>query len=365
MAKELTADDMKRGAIASPRHKLAAAMPHAIVGTTPPQFLYFPKQLSNWGNDVYGDCVTAEEAFNKACASPEIFITRDLAIAWASLNGYLNGAYLSSVLDTMQNYGFPVSGTNYNDGPYNSIDWTNDAALQNAISNVGTIKLGVAAEQFNTFWSNKNGWFATNLASGNTEDHCVSLCGYGTMAWLAGQLNTSVPNGIDPNSTGYAMFTWGTIGIIDIPSLHNITYEAWVRNPTNTTAAPVNAYIEAQGGEAGKVLSHANNSVWLQNGYQGTGELFFVEQISANTIALACGGGETGQYLSHSGGNVSLVPAFNGPGETWTINNIGSGNISIACAGTETGMFLSHGGGNVWLQTGYQGTGEAWTQVGI
>ena len=40
----------------------------------PAQFAYVPKQLSMWGNDQYGDCVSAEEAFAKACYSPEIFI---------------------------------------------------------------------------------------------------------------------------------------------------------------------------------------------------------------------------------------------------------------------------------------------------
>ena len=359
---------MMRGAIPSPRHLLAAAKPHIIVGTTPEQFLYFPQQLSIWGNGQYGDCVTAEEAFNKACNSPEIFIPEELAIAWAGINNYLNGAVLTDVLTTMQQYGFPMNGINYNDGSYCAVNWMENGpggVLQNAISNVGTVKLGVAAAQFGTFWSNANGWFATGLAAGNQEDHCVSLCGYGTIGWLASQFGVSVPGNLNPNDQGYAMFTWGTIGIIDIPSLQNITYEAWVRNPTNTTAITAGVYFEALGAETGMVLSHANSNVWLQNGYQGTGEAFNVEPISANSVALACGGGETGQYLSHANGNVSLQPAFQGGGEIWIINDLGGGNIYISCAGGETGMVLSHANGTVGLQNGYQGDGEAWTQVQI
>jgi len=39
-----------------------------------------PPKLSMWGNDVHGDCVTAEEAFAMAWHSPEIFITDKIAM---------------------------------------------------------------------------------------------------------------------------------------------------------------------------------------------------------------------------------------------------------------------------------------------
>ena len=83
---------VSRGAIPSPRHKLASAMPHMVTTATPPQFLWNPKQISMWANDQYGDCVTAEEAFAKACYSPEIFISDTEVIAWATQNGYLDDA---------------------------------------------------------------------------------------------------------------------------------------------------------------------------------------------------------------------------------------------------------------------------------
>src|SRR5690348_17266653 len=82
---------LPRGAIASPRHKLAAATPHIITGVTPPNRIYVPAQLSFWGNNQYGDCVTAEEAFAKACYLPEILISDQTALGWASQHGFLNG----------------------------------------------------------------------------------------------------------------------------------------------------------------------------------------------------------------------------------------------------------------------------------
>jgi hypothetical protein len=69
----------------------------------------------------------------------------------------------------------------------------------------------------------------------NPPDHCVSLCGYGSLAWLAGQLKAAVPAGIDGTKLGYAMFTWDSIGIVDQPSMIAITHEAWLRVPTTVT----------------------------------------------------------------------------------------------------------------------------------
>ena len=72
----------KRGAIPSPRSTLAAAVPHVARIGAPPNFIAKPQDISMWGNDVHGDCVTAEEAFAKACNNPEIFISDAEVIAW-------------------------------------------------------------------------------------------------------------------------------------------------------------------------------------------------------------------------------------------------------------------------------------------
>ncbi len=67
------------------------------------------------------------------------------------------------------------------------------------------------------------------------EDHCVTLCGYGSLSWLAEQLGVEVPDGVDGRKPGYAMFTWSTIGIVDVPSMVAVTQEAWLRQPTTVT----------------------------------------------------------------------------------------------------------------------------------
>lgn len=223
-----------RGAFPSPRHRLAAAMPHRIVGETPPQFLWKPSKLSMWLNNEDGDCVTAEEAFAKACYSPEIFITDATVDAWATANGVLNGADLDQVLQLMQTDGFQQDGKTYDDGPANTVDWTNASLLQNAIAQ-GPVKIGVAADQLENVVPDPpvNGWIATGFKPDSNEDHCVSLCGFGTIGWLWAQLNYKTPDpSINIDGPGYALFTWSSIGIIDVPSLLAICGEAWLRNPT-------------------------------------------------------------------------------------------------------------------------------------
>jgi hypothetical protein len=228
---------VKRGALPAPRHVLAASTPFAPKIAAPLNFITIPAQLSIWGNDVHGDCVTAEEAFAKACNSPEIFIPEAEVIGWAKDHNYLEGAYLTDVMKTMQNDGFDDSGYNYDDGGYASVDWTNAAHLQSAIA-LGPVKLGVAADQLEKAYGTtggRSGWFATGFHSDSNEDHCVSLCGYGTIAWLASQLKVAVPAGVDGTKPGYAMFTWNSIGIIDVPSMVAMTQEAWLRQPTTKT----------------------------------------------------------------------------------------------------------------------------------
>lgn len=221
------------GARPSPRHRLAAARPHLQTSPTPDRWLWMPKQLSMWGNDVNGDCCTAEEAFAKATHSPEIFITDATVQAWAIRNGVLNGADLTQVLDLMQSAGFSQGGSTYDDGPFSSVDWTNQATLQNAIS-IGPVKIGIAADQLQNAVPDPpvNGWFATGFAPDSNEDHCTSLCGYGPIGWLAWKMGAPFPAGAWGKEIAYAMFTWDSIGIIDFASMKAITGEAWLRRPT-------------------------------------------------------------------------------------------------------------------------------------
>jgi hypothetical protein len=238
---------LPRGLIPSHRYEIAGAMPLVPDPelAIPPSFLMWPVNLSSWNNYVYGDCVSAEEAFAKAAAAPQTFIPEPTVVAWATAHGYLNGASCTGVMTTMQTHGFPLNNQTYDDGPYYAVNWHNAAIVKSAIAHHGPVKLGVAAEYFQSpapgqhgvVTPGTSGWAMSHypVTSAQQEDHCVSLCGYGTLTTLIGLFKrhhviVKPPRGM-LKGLCYAMFTWNSIGIIDQQSMLNMTYEAWIRSP--------------------------------------------------------------------------------------------------------------------------------------
>jgi hypothetical protein len=227
----------KFGALPTPRSELEAATPHIATEPPGPHFIKIPQRISTWGNIWYSNCVTAEEAFAKACNDPEIFIPDEDVTIWANNHGVLNGTRITDVLSFMTYDGFLQGGKRYDDGIALSVTYTDAAKLQSAISK-GPVKIGVAGGQLVLPWMlnlGRSGWFAVGFNESQNVNHCVSLCGYGAISWLAEQLKVNVPPRIDGSKRGYALFTWGSIGIIDESSLLRITTEAWLRQPTTVT----------------------------------------------------------------------------------------------------------------------------------
>jgi hypothetical protein len=226
-----------RGAVATPRHKLLAAPQHRVVADPPEHVAYVPATLSYWGNDRYGDCVSAEEAFCKACYHPEILIPDSEVVLWARQNGYLHGADLSDVMRSMAKRGFAVGNQLYNDGPYSSVDYSNETVLKSAIAQ-GPVKIAIDADALPSGAGNKSGWFATVGGHYPNTDHCVSICGYGAADYLYSQLQVSMPAEL-AGTSGYLVFTWSTIGYVSHDWIMSTTAEAWVRNPTTVGVPPL------------------------------------------------------------------------------------------------------------------------------
>ena len=217
------------GDFPSPNHELAAAQPYRANSPAPESFLAWPVQLDSWKS---AKSTWAEEAFAKACVEPKHFISADAVLAAARECG------ASNFSEFMQTHGFQIDGVAYLDGPFHSINWTNTAALHAAIANVGPVKIGVASGNLTP---GPSGWAIYGLSPGQPEDYCASLCGYGPLPALIDLfeqhgIQVTVPPGM-PSGVCYAMFTGGSIGIIDHQSLMNITGEAWVRNPTTLVKA--------------------------------------------------------------------------------------------------------------------------------
>ena len=227
-----------RGAKPSPRHVLAGARPHRPSATPPAQVAYVPQRLDYWGNDRYGDCVSAEEAFAKACYTPEIFVPADTVISWAGPRGYLDGADLTPVMQSMETGGFQLAGQLYNDGPYSAVDYSNEAVLQSAIA-LGPVKIAIDANALPSGAGKQQGWYAVSGGHFPNTDHCVSLCGYGTAAWLFQQLKVTLPAGLAADMPGYLLFTWSTIGFVTHAWIMSTCAEAWMRNPTTIGVPPL------------------------------------------------------------------------------------------------------------------------------
>jgi hypothetical protein len=219
-----------RGALPSPPHALAAAVPHALSGAAPDRFLRLPREVSYWGNRTDGCCVTTDEAFARAVSG--VFVSEAEAVRWAEAHGVLNGAVISDVLDRMATGdGFRQDGNVYFPGKKVAVDYSDYATLCDAIFK-GPVKLGVAADQLDAVVGEVTGWCGVGFAPDRRLDHCAGVCGYGPLGWLASCLRVAPPAGVSEQLPGFCVFTWRTFGLLDFVSLRNITGEAWLRSPT-------------------------------------------------------------------------------------------------------------------------------------
>lgn len=223
------------GEFPTANHELAAAQPYSAEGDAPESYIAWPMAIGFWGNEKVSNSSWAEEAFAKSCAEPKVVIPTDVVLLTSRECGSSNFAAF------LQTHGFQMDSKSYLDGPFQSVDWTNAAALHGAITNVGPVKIGVsmtnlASDTQGQVTPGTSGWAIYGLPTGRPENYCASLFGYGPLAALVDlferhgvnvNLTTDMPKGLY-----YAMFIWGSVGIIDRQSLMNITGEAWVRNPT-------------------------------------------------------------------------------------------------------------------------------------
>jgi hypothetical protein len=228
------------GVFPSPNQELAASQPYRGSDAVPESFLAWPTDISYWGNDIANNSTWAEEAFAKACAEPKVLIPTDVVLTTAQECGASNFAWF------MRTHGFQMDGNAYLDGPVLGLNWTNTTDLHGAIAEVGPVKIGIASANLESgpqgqITPGTSGWAISCLPTGQPENQCASLCGYGSLAALVDlfkrhAVDVNMPSEI-PSGLWYAMFFRGSIGILDRQSLMNITGEAWVRNPTTIVSS--------------------------------------------------------------------------------------------------------------------------------
>lgn len=239
------------GAVRTPFTKIIESIKSGKSGiyratTPPPQVIVVPKRLSYWGNNQFGDCVTAESVFAmqdystylfpNGADSAAIFVTDAATIAWARSHGWLNGAGLLEVIHDMQRDGIKdEKGILRKAGMPSSVDFSNEDTLKSAIAQ-GPVSVAIDHSALPSGAGNKSGWYTFGGRSHSNTDHCVSISSYGPTSELFKAINVTPPTNAPAN--GYFIYTWSTIGVVDHPWIMNTVVEAWVRNPTVTDLVP-------------------------------------------------------------------------------------------------------------------------------
>ncbi len=230
-----------RGLKRSPAHRILAA-PKFQATAAPAAFATVPPKLMMWGNDTYGDCVSAEEAFALAawtyrCTGTEVVPTNAEVVAFATKYGYRDGATLTDVMDTMQTHGMVVGGKTYKTGPYSTVDYTSSVTLQSAIFS-GPVNIAIDADALPPGAGNQQGWYRISGGNYPNTDHCVSLPGYGSASFLYSSLGVPLPAGLTADTQGYLLYTWSTIGFVTQTWINSTCQEAYVRVPTTVGFSP-------------------------------------------------------------------------------------------------------------------------------
>jgi hypothetical protein len=233
-----------RGAKRTTNAKMMAVPQFRPAFAAPDKFAAVPPKTSYWGNNQYGDCVSAQTAASLAAwstrclgADKEVCATDAEVIAFARKHGWLNGATLTEVMDVMQKTGMSVGGATYREGSYYSVDYTKTADLSAALY-VGPVNIAIDANALPSGAGNKSGWYGLGKGDYPNTDHCVPLFGYGSAAFCYQAMGQPLPAAVPADRFGYILYTWNTVGFVDQDWIDGTCAEAYVRNPTTVGMLP-------------------------------------------------------------------------------------------------------------------------------
>ena len=170
---------------AATAHKIDAPV------AAPAAFLMWPVRMLMWGQemvlcdqDIYGDCVSTEEAMAKALTASQTFLMWPIKRAMWGYDDFF--AFAKAITASRQTQEFPEGAARADDGPHLSVDWTDSAMMASTIYSHGPVMVGVAADQFENMGvtPGQSGWCLHGYPAGLQADHCTSICGYGQLAEL-------------------------------------------------------------------------------------------------------------------------------------------------------------------------------------
>lgn len=189
--------------------------------------------LNMYFNATYGCCTGSAlvEIINMAYG---VTVSQDVALAWFKAHHILNGANELDVLDWAETDPVNVNGQNYVIGPSATVNYMDSIAVNTAISSSKCVYLGIDAGWLQQVVGDVSGWV---MPVYNTPiqnyDHAVFTPDYATLDQAATYINhergvTVTIGSLDPQMPVYTLDTWGTIGIVPLPSWQNQTGECHV-----------------------------------------------------------------------------------------------------------------------------------------
>ena len=185
-------------------------------------------------NNYTGTCVTAYLA-NWISAVTPCDIPDANAIAWARAHHGMNGLNILAALGMLQKDPMTDAvGIEHRAGPHASCNWQDMDSVKDAVFTYRGLDLGVDHRMLQSAATNNSGWVLSGVRRqyGN-YDHSVGIIDYGPASFLAASYEkfygVKCPLGkLAAGAPAVGIYTWDTIGIVEVESFQNITGEAWV-----------------------------------------------------------------------------------------------------------------------------------------
>jgi hypothetical protein len=124
---------------------------------------------------------------------------------------------------------------------HSGIDWTNQTAVMQALTNYFSLDLGVDSSALEGIVGDSNGWIVTGVdAKLDSYDHSVGSFDYGPAGFLADCYKINLNGRLGQDDFAIGLETWGTVGIVEYQSWCNMIGEAWVIDlQPNPPPAPI------------------------------------------------------------------------------------------------------------------------------
>jgi hypothetical protein len=136
-----------------------------------------------------------------------------------------------------------IAGNPHTIGDHSGIDWTDQNAVMQALTQYLCIDTGVDSSCLENIVGDADGWILAGVPKLTNYDHSIDSFDYGPAGALAEFLKVNLNGKLGQDDFAVSPVTWGTRGIAEFESWCNMTGEAWVFEPTPSQAAARNLFL--------------------------------------------------------------------------------------------------------------------------